>query len=111
MHRIGLKYKHVEPEPAKGPWRQVRCCFCLEIIKASPVSLPACWCFACWLSCCQVDFLLTAMRELAVARPDLKLLLMSASVNAAGLMEYFEGTVPGRQLYSRPHELRSKAVQ
>lgn len=43
----------------------------------------------------QVDFLLTAMRQLAAARPDLKLILMSATVNPEGLMEYFEGAVQG----------------
>jgi hypothetical protein len=43
----------------------------------------------------QVDFLLAAMRTLAAARPDLKLLLMSATLNSANISEYFAGHVPG----------------
>jgi HrpA-like RNA helicase len=37
------------------------------------------------------------LRQLAAARPDLKLLLMSATVDTQKLMDYFAGTVAGRQ--------------
>jgi hypothetical protein len=63
-----------------------------------------------WLhACCrlriitaQVDFLLAAMRTLAAARPDLKLLLMSATLNSANISEYFAGHVPGDWLETKP---------
>lgn len=48
--------------------------------------------FACLF---QVDFLLTAMRQLIAARPDLKLLLMSATVDAQSLSDYFQGAIQG----------------
>lgn len=43
----------------------------------------------------QVDFLLTAMRQLAATRPDLKLLLMSATVDTQKLMDYFGSSIAG----------------
>ncbi|KAF6254303.1 P-loop containing nucleoside triphosphate hydrolase protein [Scenedesmus sp. NREL 46B-D3] len=43
----------------------------------------------------EVDFLLAAMRELAAARPDLKLLLMSATLNSANITDYFAAQVAG----------------
>jgi HrpA-like RNA helicase len=43
----------------------------------------------------QVDFLLTAMRQLTAVRPDLKLLLMSATVDTNKLADYFNGTAQG----------------
>jgi hypothetical protein len=43
----------------------------------------------------QVDFLLAAMRELAAARPDLNLLLMSATLNSANISEYFAAHISG----------------
>lgn len=46
----------------------------------------------------QVDFLLTAMRQLAAERPDLKLVLMSATVNAQKLVDYFAEAVSGEQV-------------
>jgi hypothetical protein len=49
----------------------------------------------------QVDFLLAAMRTLAAARPDLKLLLMSATLNSANISEYFAGHVPGAGLRTK----------
>lgn len=46
-------------------------------------------------TCPQVDFLLTAMRQLAAARPDLKLLLMSATVDTQKLVDYMGSAIPG----------------
>lgn len=46
----------------------------------------------------QVDFLLTAMRQLTAVRPDLKLLLMSATVDTRKLADYFSGTAQGAVL-------------
>ncbi|WIA34158.1 hypothetical protein OEZ86_012518 [Tetradesmus obliquus] len=43
----------------------------------------------------EVDFLLAAMRQLAAARPDLKLLLMSATLNSANIQDYFAAHIPG----------------
>jgi len=52
--------------------------------------------------CPQVDFLLTAMRQLAAARPDLKLLLMSATVDTQKLVDYMGSAIPGEgPFYSR----------
>jgi hypothetical protein len=48
-----------------------------------------------WHATTQVDFLLTAMRQLAAQRRDLKLLLMSATLNADSLAAYFRGSVAG----------------
>jgi HrpA-like RNA helicase len=48
----------------------------------------------------QVDFLLAAMRELAAVRPDLKLLLMSATVNSANIIDYFGDKAAGGVLGS-----------
>lgn len=55
---------------------------------------PKCLCM-CLLYNSQVDFLLAAMRQLAAARPDLKLLLMSATLNSANIQDYFAAHIPG----------------
>jgi HrpA-like RNA helicase len=49
----------------------------------------------------QVDFLLAAMRTLAAARPDVKLLMMSATLNSANISEYFSGHAPGAWLEAK----------
>jgi hypothetical protein len=48
----------------------------------------------------QVDFLLTAMRQLTAVRPDLKLLLMSATVDTTKLADHFSGAASGGPLLS-----------
>jgi HrpA-like RNA helicase len=44
----------------------------------------------------QVDFLLASMRELAAARPELKLLLMSATLNSENIADYFAAHTSGK---------------
>jgi hypothetical protein len=43
----------------------------------------------------QVDFLVTLMRDVLGRRPDLKLVLMSATLSAQVLMDYFRGCPGG----------------
>jgi HrpA-like RNA helicase len=54
----------------------------------------------CLLLLLQVDFLLTAMRQLIGVRPDLKLLLMSATVDTQKLTDYFSSTAGTLQPYT-----------
>lgn len=51
----------------------------------------------------QSDFVLIILKRLLVARPDLKVILMSASVNAQQFADYFGSETPVCHIPGRLH--------
>lgn len=63
---------------------------CRTVGLDTSLSLPLPHTWPRWSSCsCQIDFLLTALRGLAARRPDIKIVLMSATANTEEYEQYF----------------------